>query len=297
MAEVYLESRLDFLLKTQNQDGGWGYFPGKQSWMEPTAYAVLALHGRGGAGDATGRAWRLMQSWQLPDGSYRPGAGIDGGTMVTAHAVTVACVRGVRDARLTKAVDWLLQVHGAESSLAMRAASYFHLLKTREDFSHAAWPWREGNASWVEPTAHALVALKKASGHHRSGALESRVHEGEQMLLTRRCSDGGWNCGSPNVYNYDLPSYPETTALALHGLQGRSATELAGPIAVARRFQSDARSSLAQAWLSIALRNFGENLPTPPDEPWQKRDVMLAALAVLGHPSGNFALLRAGGAA
>ena len=43
MGEVYLQSRLEFLRKTQNTDGGWGYFPGKQSWLEPTAYAMLAL--------------------------------------------------------------------------------------------------------------------------------------------------------------------------------------------------------------------------------------------------------------
>jgi hypothetical protein len=297
VAEVYLESRLEFLRKTQNQDGGWGYFPGKKSWLEPTAYAMLALQGRRGVNDPTNRAWKLMRSWQLPDGSYRPGDGIDGGTLVTAHAVTVACARGVRDASVLQSVDWLLRVDGAESSLAMRAASYLHLLKTREDFSHPAWPWREGNASWVEPTAHALVALKKASSQYASGALLRRVHEGEEMLLTRRCSDGGWNCGNPNVYDYDLPSYPETTALALHGLQGRSASDLAGPLAVARRFQSDTRSSLAQAWLAIALRNLGQNLPAPADETCQRRDVMLAALEALGHPSGNHALLRAGGPA
>ena len=66
------DSRLDFLKVCQNRDGGWGYFPGKQSWLEPTVYACLALHG-----DAvTDRAWSLIRSWQLPSGAFRPSAAV-----------------------------------------------------------------------------------------------------------------------------------------------------------------------------------------------------------------------------
>ena len=45
-----LESRLALLKATQNPDGGWGYFPGKPSWLEPTAYALLASSGERAAG-------------------------------------------------------------------------------------------------------------------------------------------------------------------------------------------------------------------------------------------------------
>src|SRR5579862_4502833 len=54
----YLGSRLDTLRRTQNPDGGWGYFPGKQSWLEPTVYAAFALAGEPGAD----RAWTLLKS-------------------------------------------------------------------------------------------------------------------------------------------------------------------------------------------------------------------------------------------
>ncbi len=97
MGGVYLESRLEFLRKTQNQDGGWGYFPGKGSWFEPTTYAMLALQGRPEAEDDLDRAWRLLRSWQLADGSFRPSGQVADGTWVTAHAVTLASVRGVND--------------------------------------------------------------------------------------------------------------------------------------------------------------------------------------------------------
>jgi len=292
---VYLQSRLDFLRGAQNPDGGWGYFPGKQPWFEPTTYAMLAMQGKPDSGAALDRAWKLVRSWQLPDGSSRPGAQVDGGTWVTAHAVTLACVRGVYDAKTRAAVDWLLKVVGAENTLAMRAASFLHLLKTKLDVSHQGWPWREGNASWIEPTAHTLVALKKAASQYHSDELDRRIREGEDLILSRKCSDGGWNSGNPNVLNFDLPSYPETTALALLGLQGRSAAELGGPLDLARRFRKETKSSLARVWLTIALRNFGDAIEPPADEARTSNDILLAALEALGHPDGNFALLHTGG--
>jgi len=292
---LYLESRLDFLRSTVNPDGGWGYFPGKQSWLEPTTYAMLALHGTPGSVAMLDKAWKLVRSWQTDKGSFRPSGQVDGGTWITAHVVTLASVRGVYDDSVRRSVDWILQVVGREHSLAMRAASYFGLLQTKLDVSHGGWPWRNGNAAWIEPTAHTLVALKKVSATYRSSNLEYRVREGEAMILSRRCSDGGWNCGNPNVLNFDLPSYPETTGLALLGVQGRSASELGGPLDVAEKFRKETKSSLAEAWLAIALRCNGRNPDSPAETARSSNDIMLAALETLAHPNGNYRLLRTGG--
>ena len=218
---------------------------------------------------------------------------MQGGTWVTAQAVTLACVRGIDDESVHASVDWLLRVVGAEHSLGMRAASHLHLLKTKLDVSHEGWPWRDGNAAWIEPTSHTLVALKKFASNYRRPEKNYRIREGEALLFGRRCSDGGWNCGNPNVLNFDLPSYPETTALALLGLQGRSQQELASPLAVARRLRQDTKSTLAKAWLAIALRCYNQDLEAPVSSP-VTNDMMLTALEALGHPTGNFALLRTG---
>ncbi len=297
MGGVYLENRLNFLRSVQNPDGGWGYFPGKHSWLEPTTYAMLALHGTPGSQAEVDRAWKLVRSWQTSDGSSRPTGEIQGGTWVTAQAVTLACVRGAYDDDLRRGVDWLLRVAGAESSLGMRAAAFFHLLKTKADVTHQGWPWRDGNASWIEPTTHALIALKKAAAHFRTAELDRRVSEGEALVLSRRCADGGWNCGNPNVLNFDLPSYPETTALALLGLQGRPMQGLAEPLALAARYRAETRSSLARAWLVIALRCHGGN-PAPAGEDGKiSNDVMLVGLEALGHPDGNYRLLQTGATA
>jgi hypothetical protein len=294
---VYVESRLKFLRQAQNPDGGWSYFPGKQSWFEPTTYAMLALQGTAGSEVSLERAWKLVRSWQTSDGSSRPNGEVQGGTWVTAQAVTLACVRGVYDDKVRSSVDWLLRVVGAESSVAMRTAAFFHLLKTKADVSHQGWPWRDGNASWVEPTVQALVALKKVAKNYKSPELDRRVSDGEALILSRRCSDGGWNCGNPNVLNYDLPSYPETTALALLGLQGRSRAELDQPLALAVRYRAETRSSLARAWLVIALRCHGGDPQPAGQDASASNDIMLTALEALGHADGNYRLLRTGGAA
>jgi hypothetical protein len=207
---------------------------------------------------------------------------VQGGTWVTAQAVTLACVRGVYDDRVRSSVDWLLRVVGAETNLAMRAANFFGLLKTKADITHRGWPWRDGNASWIEPTVQALLALKKVARNYPSAE------------LAQRCSDGGWNCGNPNVLNYDLPSYPETTALALIGLQGRKRKELEDPLAVAARFRVVTRSSLARAWLVIALRCHGEDPQPSGNDTSASTDLMLTALEALGHPEGNYGLLKTG---
>jgi hypothetical protein len=285
---------LEFLRASQNPDGGWSYFPGKGSWLEPTTYAMLALHGTGWD-PGLDRAWKLVRSWQLADGSFRPGGEVNDGTWVTAHAVTLASVRGVNDSSVRAAVDWLLKVVGAEHNVYTRVGSFLHLIKARLDVSHEGWPWREGNATWIEPTAHTLVALKKVASQYRTSEVEHRIQDGEELILSRRCSDGGWNYGTPNMLYVDLPSFPETTALALVGLDGVTDPAVGQALNLAQQFRAETKSSLAKAWLQIALRRHGRDVAPPQESPFASRDVMLASLEALGHPEGNYKLFAAGG--
>jgi hypothetical protein len=292
---LYLESRLDFLRSNQNPDGGWSYFPGKGSWLEPTTYAMLALEGQGADANLD-RAWNLVRSWQNADGSFRPSGEVKDGTWVTAHAVTLASVRGVDDASLHAAVDWLLRVVGAEHNVWTRTGSFLHLIKARLDVSHEGWPWRDGNATWIEPTAHALTGLKKVT-RYRAAEVRDRVRDGEALILSRRCTDGGWNYGTPNMLYFDLPSYPETTALALVGLNGHAERDYPGALDLAERLRVETKSSLGRAWLQIALRCHGRKIAPPAETEFTSGDVMLAALEALGHPEGNYRSFRAGGLA
>lgn len=303
MPEVYLATRRDFLLSTQNFDGGWGYFPGKSSWLEPTAYAMLALHGGHESDQALRRAWSLLESWQLADGSWRAGAQVQEGTWVAALAVTLCSVEP--EARiffpdgpmLAEGIRYLVGTEGAERSTTFRLMEFFGLGKIGMDTSHPAWPWRPGTSSWIEPTVHTIIALKKAQkrlqDRRLAGRVARRIHEGELAILVRRCADGGWNHGSASTFHIDAPSYPESTALALLGLQGRR-REAGQALDMARIFWKNTRSPLAKAWLSIALQTWGDRLPSPPADAKPSGDIMLAALEALAHPEGNHVLLRTG---
>src|SRR5579862_8689149 len=160
MATPYLRSRLEALRGSQNSDGGWGYFPGKSSWIEPTAYAALALQGSPEAD----HAWKLLQSWQLPDGSWRSSGSVNVSSLATSLCATIAIARGDSAAALEKGIAWLVGSVGAETTWLNVLVTRIGIVKMSRDFTLKAWPWKPGNAGWVEPTAHALVALKVADG-------------------------------------------------------------------------------------------------------------------------------------
>ncbi len=275
MADSYLGVRLDILRRSQNPDGGWSYYAGKQSWLEPTFYGALALHGD----PAADRAWALLKSWQGQDGSWPPTAGAAISGWGTALCLTLAHIRSDLGEPYRKGVDYLLKAAGTESELW-------------RNLSLKGWPWKEGTSSWVEPTAHALIALKKASAHLPSSEIEERIRSGEALLLDVRCKDGGWNYGSPWPSGQDQRSYPETTALALLGLQGRE--EAGSSLDLAKNWLRATPSSLARAWITVALRLHEVALPDAvsdlkgPGSP----DLMVLALEALGAPGGNYGFLK-----
>ncbi len=245
-----LSLRRDHLLRAQNSDGGWGYFPGKESWLEPTAYAAMALRQH----PASQRALALLLGWQRPDGAWHANAKVQDPYWGTALMLTLYRALGRRDDTYARGLDWLAKMTGAEGSLPVRIVQRFQARVVDQDESIRGWPWRPGNSSWVEPTAHALVALKQSP---RARELADRIAEGEDYLFDRRCPDGGWNYGNKRVYYTDMSSFPETTALALIGLQGRSAAELKPSLERAILQAKATKSGLARAWLMIALRAQG----------------------------------------
>src|SRR5712692_3060459 len=276
-----LAPRLDFLRTTQNPDGGWGFFPGKQSWLEPTAYALMALHGDTASSQYFERGWKLMRSWQLPDGSWQPCAAVREPHWTTALAVTVHCLRGAHDDAFRSGVNWLLETSGSENGLKFRLVHKLLPSVVELDPSFKAWPWRPGNSSWIEPTAHALVALKKASSAQSGSRLHDRISSGEKMILDRRCSDGGWNYGNRKILGTELPSYPETTALALLGLAGNRSLDVSSALAAAQRYLRDTRSPLAKAWLRVCLRSHGIALEQPGAVPLAPNDTLINALEII----------------
>jgi hypothetical protein len=286
-SKSYLGARLAVLRSTQNSDGGWGYFAGKSSWLEPTAYAALALAGE----PAADRAWKLLSSWQLPDGSWKPAAGVQISSWGTSLCATIAMVRNEWGQPLENGVKWLVGSSGAESNWLNVAAARLRMVKQERDVSLKCWPWKPGNSGWVEPTVHALVALKQASAKLSRSELRSRVQMGEAQLMDVRSRDGGWNYGSPAALGVDLPSYPETTGLALVALQGRG--NLGKAFDLARRQMGETPSPMARAWLTIAMRLHGVKPEELKGDP--QSDLMITGIEALAAPEGNYRSMQTAG--
>jgi hypothetical protein len=300
----YLGSRLGTLRRAQNPDGGWGYFSGKQSWLEPTVYASLALAGEPSAD----RAWMLLKGWQGKDGSWRPSIDVAVENYGTSLCVSLAITRGETGNAVNKGVDWLLGDAGVESNWMNRVVARTGLVESERDLSLRGWPWKPGTSSWVEPTAHALVALKKAALKEAAlkktapkqanlkfdaQALLARVRLGQAQLTDVRCRDGGWNYGSREALKVDLPSYPETTGIALVGLQGCPGLDSA--LDYAAREVTKTVSPLGRAWLTIALRLHGRlDKSSAPGvlSPQSPPDLQILALEALAAPGGNYAALK-----
>jgi len=253
---------------------------GKSSWLEPTAYAALALAGE----PAADRAWKLLSSWQLPDGSWKPAAAVQASSWGTSLCVTIAMARGEWGQPLQNGVKWLVGSSGVESGWLNVIAARLRLVKQERDIGLKSWPWKPGNSGWVEPTVHALVALKQAATKMSNGELRGRVQMGEAQLMDVRSQDGGWNYGSPAALGVDLPSYPETTALALLALQGRN--DLGKAFDLARRQMGETPSPMARAWLTIAMRLHGVKPEELAGDP--QSDLMITGVEALAAPEGNF---------
>jgi hypothetical protein len=290
-SKSYLGARLAVLRSTQNSDGGWGYFAGKSSWLEPTAYAALALAGE----TAADRAWKLLSSWQMPDGSWKPAAGVQVSSWGTSLCATIAMVRNEWGQPLENGVKWLVGSSGAESNWLNVAAARLRMVKQERDVSLKCWPWKPGNSGWVEPTVHALVALKQASAKLSSSELRSRVQMGEAQLMDVRSRDGGWNYGSPAALGVDLPSYPETTGLALVALQSRNdlSNDLGRAFDLARRQMGETPSPMARAWLTIAMRLHGVKPEELKGDP--QSDLMITGIEALAAPEGNYRSMQTAG--
>lgn len=281
----FIEPRIEFLASHQNPDGGWGFLPARQSRVEPTAYALRAL-GQHHAAWQKGIGYLVLQ--QENDGGFHPGQdssgkAILGSTWVTSLAVPLLRQANIAEKQLAKAAEWLLQCEGAEGSLLQRLMHGLGKSLVDQDPRLRAWPWRPGNHSWVEPTSHALLALPWLSGLVPEAAVRYRRDLGERMLLDRRCSDHGWNYGNKRVLGETLPSYPETTALALLALAQQTQVDLKRSLDAAALMHQQSKSSYASSLLTLALRLHSRpaTYTLATDTPHPSRSIPLAALEIL----------------
>lgn len=224
-----------------------GYRADVSPATEPTALAAMALlaHGNRAAAE-TALGW--LTAIQSADGSVpidasQQGPGWATGWAVLAWRTALSALpllagRQAWAAAADRALRWVLATKG-------RALPQSPLLG--HDMSLQAWAWTDGSASWVEPTAIQLLALKAAGlqSHHRS-------RTAVQLLRDRAVPSGGWNCGNKVVFGTPLRAHVQPTGLALAALVGETSAE--GEIRQAIGYLHKAiSSSTTTASLSCAL--------------------------------------------
>lgn len=242
MSAVSLEASLrQALVDARNDDGGWGYARGKGSRLEPTAWALLAL------GEAT-RADAVFGAWPQQDGALtEPGAGtVNYAANALASVAGLAGGPAVTGAWLGRTLSGLVAVEGRPTPKGDPAIN-------RQDNTLRGWPWLADTFSWVEPTAWAVLALRRGLARVDRARATSRIDEGIRLLADRMCATGGWNYGNSNVLKKDLAAYVPTTAAGLLALQGREPRVVDRSVGFLDANRLAERSGLALGLTAIAL--------------------------------------------
>jgi hypothetical protein len=107
-----------------------------------------------------------------------------------------------------KAVNWLLTQKGTTWKPTGQSP-YGH------DTRIIGWPWVDDTHSWLEPTAMAVLALRRCGL-----ANHIRVRDGQRLIRDRAIRSGGWNYGNSAVFDADLRPQPAPTGMALLALAG-----------------------------------------------------------------------------
>ena len=145
-ADAEIAELRDRLLRARNADGGWGYYAGKSSRLEPTTWALMAL-----GADAS---LDVLRSWPAADGLLLERAG--GAPNFGFHGLGLLAL-----------LDRKIDHHGGTGSLVggiqqVKGIALPDATRNRQNNRIQAWGWIDETFSWVEPTTYCLLALKKA---------------------------------------------------------------------------------------------------------------------------------------
>ncbi len=215
----------EWLERAQGADGGWPWHPGERSATEATAWSLVAL---GGAAiteercEAIERGIAWLERTQLADGGWAAFAGQGRACWVTAPACLALAKQGGSEEATARGAKWLCESWPAEGGAWWRLRSRMlgRSSVVEQDSKMRGWSWMPKTASWVEPTAHALMALHAAGKELRPAKAAERMEMGEAMLYDRMCEGGGWNSGNPRVYGVSGIARIGPTAQALLALRG-----------------------------------------------------------------------------
>lgn len=198
-AHAFLVARLS---RQRNSDGGWPYYGGRKSRLEPTCWAAL---GAGVPIEST-----PIVGWLNNDGMVvEPTTGQVNLAFNGLAALTLGATESTR--RLADRIIAML--------VGARGDALPPSEPIRQDNSLQGWPWTMGTFSWIEPTAWCMLALKRAT--LPSAEIRSRIAVAESIMRDRECKGGGWNSGTAEVFGKSLPAHVPPTAIGVMALQDR----------------------------------------------------------------------------
>jgi hypothetical protein len=190
-------------------------------------------------------------------------------------------------AALPSACGWLLKQSGRESGYFQRFRDWLLGLRQEMDVSYSGWPWYPGAAAWVAPTALTILALEKGGHSMPDPRRRARIESGRGFLLSRMCSDGGWNHGATKAWGYPQDSYPETTGQALLALAGSQGPRLDKSLRCAEGHLRTCRSAEGRSWLEMALLAHGRSPSAFPQDAPTLRSLTDRALFVVAEAAAR----------
>jgi hypothetical protein len=239
--DPFAAALIEQLLAHRNSDGGWGYYPGKLTRLEPTSQALIALTAAGQAVDAS-----VLDRWPMRNNLF---VDVDASPPnIAFHAQAVLALRAVNHPHPFTRLHALI---------ASKGMTFPPMDGLPQDNSLQGWSWRRGTTSWAEPTAWALIALKAWHAGDASTEAAERIDAGEQLLADRMCRKGGWNYGSSMIFNTALPPHGAVSALGLLALADKQHSRAARTsLEFLHSHRLDERSASALALSLLALRAY-----------------------------------------
>jgi len=248
----WIEGARERLLGLRQAGTGWADLAGAPARVEPTVLACLGLLASDPNGKGVHDVVRSSASWlasiQNPDGSLGVSQELTTPGWGTSHAIWLWTGLGIEPDRTAHAIRWLLNQEGV-------AFERIEGIPTGHDPTIVGWPWVRHTHSWLEPTVHAVLALR-CVGQIR----HLRAQDGLRLIRDRAISGGGWNYGNSSVFERELRPQPAPTGLALLALAGLDgpSPQVCRALNYLRHVMPGTRSSQSLAWGLLALRAWGQ---------------------------------------
>lgn len=199
----------DRLLELRGSEPGWGYRRESEPATEPTVLAALGLlasDGQSSAASVTTNAARWLISIQRSDGAVGVSFKLQTPEWPTSYALLLWQATGSSTTPVTRGCHWLLQHKGVTFPNPKDGA-------LGHDTTIPGWSWVNDTYSWLEPTAMAVIALRRAGFQDHP-----RVRLGLAMINDRVIPEGGWNFGNNVTFGTSLRPKPAPTGMALVAL-------------------------------------------------------------------------------